>query len=560
MTANDAETDPRTELIAIQKRISKRLKDEIRASLGEVSPAVQIYYDEYNRELRRFDKLVTKAELLERVAKADIVYQGDYHTLRQSQRTLCRILAATAKIRPHILLGLEMVHAEQQEILDDYQSGDLAEEDFLDQINYEERWGFPWANYQEILELCRARNIRVLAINSEPHRKADRIIERDFRTAEIIVEATESEPDALMYVFDGDLHVARDHLPLIVDTLLHRRGLERRRVVIYQNSEAIYWQLAARKLEHKANVVRIADDTYCIINATPIERLQSYLNWQQHQDELEPMLPGWDEEVSLDYTEQIYHLVQTICQFLEIEREDLDDLTVFTTRDLDFLKLLTRDRLFSKAEIDEIERQIMSSKSYFIPQGNIIYLADLSVNQAAEEAAHFIHAKCAGYAEEPLAPADEFYYRTMREALGFVGSKIITHTRDTWHEGDFAALLKRRAGRGDTQQRVKRAAARFVLQHRRFERKLLSGKKSRRLNAIYRQKVDVHLAITAALGYMLGERLYRGMLSGLKTIAEIRELFHQGFFHEDEGFRVYMELVERLSPLDDLDERRSDRL
>ncbi len=556
--------EARRELIAIQKRVSKRLKAEIKASLGEVSPAVEIYYDEYDRELRGFERLATKAELLDRVVGADIVYHGDYHTLHQSQRALCRILEKVVARRPRIILGMEMVHIEDQSHLDRYMQGEIDDEAFLEAIDYENRWGFEWANYREILDLCKQKKIAVVGINSEPG-GADRIIERDFSTAEVVVDATECEPDALVYVFDGDLHVARDHLPLIVDTLLQRRGIERKRLIIYQNGEPIYWQVAAAGLEHQANVVEVADDAFCIINATPIERLQSYLNWQQESDELDPVLPGWDDDgPAADYAEQVHGLVHTICKFLAIERDDLDDLSVYTTADLDFLRVLQRNRLFSAVDIAEIKRQILSSESYFIPRGNIIYLADLSVNHAAEEAAHFVHARCAGFADEPLPPFVDFYYRALREALGFFGSKIISHTRDTFHDEDFAEILEERPeGKLGPSARMFRSLARWVIQHRRFERNILRGKKPRRLKAIYHQKTDMHLGITHALGYMLGERLYQAMLVGLVGKAEIRDLFHQPFFdHADgtEGFSTYLELVARLRPLEDAIERKGDRL
>ncbi|HVY62994.1 MAG TPA: hypothetical protein VHF22_15155, partial [Planctomycetota bacterium] len=85
-------TAARSELIAIQQRIVERLKSEIETSLGKLSPAVEIYYDEYFRELTSFERVSSKRELVAACAAADIVYCGDYHTLRQSQDTAAKLV------------------------------------------------------------------------------------------------------------------------------------------------------------------------------------------------------------------------------------------------------------------------------------------------------------------------------------------------------------------------------------------------------------------------------------------------------------------------------------
>src|SRR5205807_435060 len=70
-------------------------------------------------------------------------------------------------------------------------------------------------------------------------------------------------------------------------------------------------------------------------------------------------------------------------------REALDGVQVYTAGDLSFLQTLS-NRGFSKKEIHTIERQILARESYYIPRARIAYLANLSVNHAAEEATHFL--------------------------------------------------------------------------------------------------------------------------------------------------------------------------
>ena len=67
-------------------------------------------------------------------------------------------------------------------------------------------------------------------------------------------------------------------------------------------------------------------------------------------------------------------------------RAECEQVSVYTAGDLSFLGSLP-GRGFSRLEIAQIEQQILSRESYYIPRARIAYLAGLSLNHAAEEAA-----------------------------------------------------------------------------------------------------------------------------------------------------------------------------
>ncbi|GIW71719.1 MAG: hypothetical protein KatS3mg102_1261 [Planctomycetota bacterium] len=412
---DSATSGARAELIAIQKEIVARLKREIEDSFGGLPPAVQVYYDEYWREISSFERLASRQELLRACAAADLVYLGDYHTLRQSQQTAHWLLGELAGHGRPIVVCMEMVPSTHQPVLDAYQAGALTEQEFLAAIDYTNTWDFHWEPYRELLRLCRRRGLRVVGINSEPDdTRPDRVIERDLHAARLIATEALAHPEALVFVFDGDLHVARDHLPLIVDAELRPRGVRRRRVVVHQNAEPIYWQLAEEGLERVVDVVRIAADCYCVFSATPLVALQSYVLWEQNHAELhDHSAPIWRGERwgEVDLAEQVHEIVHTLARFLEIEHERLDDFQVYTTHDLDFLEVLEADERFSPAMLREIKRHVRRGESYFIPYANIIYLADISLYRAAEEAAHFLNVLLAGFSGERREVRDAFYFR-----------------------------------------------------------------------------------------------------------------------------------------------------
>jgi hypothetical protein len=551
----------RRELIAIQKRLWRRLRKEIQSSLVEQPGNVAIYLEEYERELLDFEAPATRDELLASVLSAAIVYVGDYHTLRQSQKTLVRLLTAASIARPEVVLALELVHSSQQAALDAFMKGEVDEGEFKKLIRYDETWGFDWRNYREIFTLARRRGLRVVGINSDPkHHDRDHLLERDLRAAEVIVRETLARPRALVFVFDGDLHVARDHLPLVVDSLLERAGKKRAKTLVHQNAEAIYWRLAAEGKEHECSVVRLRPDAFCVFNASPIEKLQSYMNWQSERDELTPKDDSdWaeimaededdldDDEPSTgqDYTEQVLGFIQTLAHFLGIQRDDLDDFELFTVKDLDFLDYLAER--FTDEELEELKRQVETGESFFIPKGNIIYLADLSVSNAAEECAHFIHWKCSGTACHMEDLRFDFYLRTITEALGFFGSKVVNHRRECWREADCLKFLARRQGARQMsgEERFQRVACELVVQHKENERRKLAGGRWSKLSKIYDQPAPMHMLVTHMLGHMLGERLYDGLVAGDLTKEYIHDLFFER--HEDARSALdrYMDLVAR---------------
>jgi hypothetical protein len=557
----------RRELIAIQKRIYKRLKREIHASLAEVAGNVQIYLEEYERELNGSHAPCTRDDLLVSALSADIVYVGDYHTLKQSQKTLVKLLVAACKARPEVTLALELVHSKDQEHLDAYMRGEIDENEFQSRIKYEETWGFDWRNYREIFHIARKRGARLVGINSDPrgHRR-DHLLERDFQAAEVVVREVLSRPRALVLVFDGDLHVARDHLPLVVDSLLERRQAKKReKTVVHQNAEAIYWELAKRGMEQEVSIVRLDRDAFCVINASPIEKLQSYLNWQSARDELEPAMDSdWaeilapesdesDEDISsgADYTEQFLGIVQTLARFLQIDRDDLDDFELYTVADLDlFEKLAER---FTKAELAGLRKQVEASESYFIPRGNIIYLADLSVSHAAEEATHFLHWKCSEMREPDRDdPFASFYLRTLTEALGFMGSLVVDHKRECWRVEDcekFVQNKTKRSTRFTPEDRFQLAACVLVLAHKKSEEHYAATKKWRKPVKIYEQPPLLDLRVTHMLGHMLGERLYAALVAGTIEKSAIRELFFEKHDTRASAFERYLDLVARTQNL-----------
>ncbi len=147
---------------------------------------------------------------------------------------------------------------------------------------------------------------------------------------------------------------------------------------------------------------------------------QSYLDWIDGGES--PLEPGSDR-----VERRFKELALLIARFLNLDSKKLRDalaqFSVYTAGDLSFIRTLPA-RGFTPKEIRQIEWQILSRESYFIPRANAAYLANLSVNHAAEEAAHFLRHISSGAGDEPRPLLDGFYARALEEAFAFFGSKI----------------------------------------------------------------------------------------------------------------------------------------
>jgi hypothetical protein len=524
---------PRIELLAIQKKLFRRNKELIDLSIEVKEPGFERYEAAYERSVRDYERVATQEEMVDAVLGSDIIYIGDYHTCNQSQRSFLRILKAVVPKDPNCIIGLELIHKKHQQIIDDFLSNRFSETTFIKKIGLKEHWVFDlWENFKPLFDFSRYHEIPIYGIDAA-HEDAT-LLERDEAAAQVVADIIKNNPASRLFVFIGDLHLAPQHLPGKVRKILAECGIKKKDLILYENSDSIYWKLAQRGLDDRVEVVRLPDGSFCRMHTPPIVCQQSYLNWLEH------------EEGEIDYADaktSFLELLTRIAQFLRIRlKSNYDDVEVFTCGDLSFLKRLKESGKFTKKELNTIKKQILSSESYYIAKTKFVYLANLSLNHAAEEAAHYLKHLCAGL-EEPRELVDAFYSNILHEALGFFGSKLINHKRKCYHEKDFRDLLTYfKTVKVPADRQIEEETSNLVLEYKEFERK----GNPLQYDAIFGLKMDLFLSVTHALGYMLGDRLYYGMMERRITRPHIRRLFYDPWRRRGEPFSVYIDLVRRL--------------
>jgi pimeloyl-ACP methyl ester carboxylesterase len=379
----------RQEVVDLHRAIFRANQRRINESVVGYTSAFQKYEREYARSVKRYQQRAHLAELDTAIARAGIIYVGDYHTLPQAQRAFLRILRRVPSSR-RVTVALEFVQGKHQRAIDAYLAGKLSDNAFLRAIDHQTHWVFGgWSSFKPIFEHCRRHGYRIIGIDTVGHGPAGTsLVSRDRYAARHIAAAIDRDPDDLVAVLVGELHLAPCHLPARVAEELARKERRAKRLILYQNCQEVYWQLEHRGLEHEVDLVRIAADQYCLMNTPPIVCQQSFLNWLDVDEDI-PQIEAPEENFK--------EYARLIASFFDLPIGDaLDEVELATVIDLSFLARLRRRGDFSARDMRQIRSQILRSESYYIPRARTVYLGNLSVNHAAEEATHFIRHECAG--------------------------------------------------------------------------------------------------------------------------------------------------------------------
>ncbi len=518
-----ASTDVRRAVLRLQRGVQRLMQAELRAVTGGDTPALERYEREYLREFRRQHELASLGDLVQAILETDVFFVGDYHTLRQSQDLARRLLErAAAETRP-VVLAVEMVLQSHQQSLDAYMRGDLGDAEFLEAIQYRRTWNFDWENYRPLFESARRLGVRVVGINHLSRSGCRTLQARDEAIADALLESILERPQARLMVLVGDLHLAATHLPRALDRRLQARHLERHRLVVFQNADSLYWTLAERGAGREAQVVRLSADRFCVMEVPPFVKLQSYLSWERALERWGDADDG--EEVALEQSANglFEALVRQLARFFGVPPL-VNRCEVLTGLDEAFFAAVENAGALDERRVREIHLLAFGNRSCFVPELDLVYLPFLSVNHAAEEAMHVLHAALTG----PMQPSDDayedFYARAWDAAVGFLGSKLVNPHRRAVGEAEYRDFL-RTASRQLREPRLafRKLVARFVVQHLEHERLRLAGSRGR-LKQIYEQDLGLVLEVSVALGYLLGERLAETVLAGKLTAVQLRPL------------------------------------
>jgi uncharacterized iron-regulated protein len=541
-------------LIDLQKESFEELQRKILEQRKYESRSITKYRDVYLEEVDHFDEISSKSELLKDVEDAQIIYCGDFHTLPRSQYTAIKILRSLVEQKRKVYLALEMIPINVENVANDFVDNEISEKEFLEEINYERIWGFPWSNYQPLFEFARQNHISILGLNSHEG-GYQALAERDVIAAERMVECILKQPDAVIFCLYGDLHIAQKHIPQKVENLIKKKTAKKiKTVTVFQNSDEIYWNLLNDNVAHKVDVVKISQHSYCVLSSTPWIKWQSYQSWV---DEHGGLLSDKEEEETFGYYElpdffhDILDFAKNIQVFLQEEVPSIDDFEVYTALDTQVMDKI--EQYFQSVEAPKksiqklIDAELIENRSILIPDQSVIYLLDFSQTRAAEKAAQWVSSKMTDQLCVYGKDFDEkelFYRLVIWEAIGYFGSKIVNPKRKCDQYKDFERLLERMEGKKTTGHgRDEKIVAQEVLKHRDYEMaKLESESQIQPPRKIFYLKPKLFFMCAQSIGEILGDQLYSKVVADRVSLKVVTKLFTSLSQHHP-AQKMYLELA-----------------
>jgi len=96
---------------------------------------------------------------------ADAICIGETHDSDLHHQVQLQIIKSLFARDERLGVGMEMFQRPSQKHLDRYCRGDTSEKTFLEDSEYQQRWGFDWSLYRPIVEFCRKNGVPLAALN-----------------------------------------------------------------------------------------------------------------------------------------------------------------------------------------------------------------------------------------------------------------------------------------------------------------------------------------------------------------------------------------------------------
>lgn len=518
--------------LKIRKDLYVNTRKLVAKRLGEADPRLDQYERAYQKELKKKWKISTKERLVHHIREAEVVYLGDFHALHQSQKAHLRILRELQN-QSDYCLALECFFQEDQEFIDQYQSGNLAEKDFLKKIQWAAKWGFPWGHYKKIIHWAIKNQVHIIALNT----RVKNLKERDCKSAAIINKNILKKKKKAIVIY-GDFHLASQHLPNEISKF--KKAI--RSVRVFQNPEDLYFKIIKNKKHFDIDLIQDGDD-FCLLSVTPWVKWQNYLLYLDEQ-----MDRFYDEET--DFSDRIFRYVDLITSELKLEINK-GELSVFTFRDDHFWKLLSQN--LDEKKLRSIQKWIEAELSFYIPELKVGYLARASVNHMSWLAMQFVMAQSRSNKNFIYNPVDNFEAYIWLQTLSYFGNKICNPKKKSDTLLDFKLALL-----NVTESKDKKEAYRIALTYKLQELLILTGQR-KVMKLQDKRKIIPFLLAGEMLGGLYGEKLYLGWFRKILTTESLYAFLRKDMSHP-QFKKIFIECIEVIESLPEPFRSKKDKL
>ena len=469
------------------------------------------------------DEIVSEAE------KANIVFFGDFHTLKQSQKGFLDILEAIHKQHPTkpLVVALEIFKASDQKLIDEYLSGFLDESHFLRAIDYKNSWGFPWDHYRPIIDFCSLHKVKVLGINSQ-FDNDNRLSKRDDFAGSILNSWLKENPDNLCLCLIGEYHLADNHL-------ISRISSDKKILRIIANVDQIALEFASKTIA-SPEYFKLSDNFYCVINTAPWIKWNSLTMWEELHHATDANFYQDDTELytehHYDYDYHLLHMAKSINNLLDlgISSSQLSQFDLYMRPDRSTFLYLKNKLKISRHEFLAADRILQREGFYYFSPARTMVIQNYSIHKFAELAGHFLF-DCL----VPNKGSESFIRRVESQICATISALLMNPRKSTVRISELEAYyetVKRRRLIGESKMRreaVKCAIPLFyeLAQDRHIPKSVTSehlAEKDRELG---------YLA-SRILGELVGIHVFESLIAESAEVgfSQIKQIFHSGLeFH-----------------------------
>ncbi|MBF0299604.1 MAG: ChaN family lipoprotein [Oligoflexia bacterium] len=273
----------KSEIFNLHEKIYESTAKRAQELFGESSKDLQSYFKEQKKISAREFEIATHADIFNKIENSDIIFIADFHTFDRNVYNLEKIILHLNEKQLNFTLALEMVSHNNQKYIDSFLDNHITELEFLELINYNRSWRFPWAHYRKVFELAKTYNFKIIALNSRGslNDRDNFAAKRICCSLERYSEESSSQVSSSLHkiiVFFGELHILPNKLPLCTQNYIKNTHLEKINItIIHQNIDQVYLKLKSKNIEN--TIVRFNENEFSIQTSPPWIKYDSVIYW-----------------------------------------------------------------------------------------------------------------------------------------------------------------------------------------------------------------------------------------------------------------------------------------
>ncbi|MDD9951590.1 MAG: ChaN family lipoprotein [Zetaproteobacteria bacterium] len=209
-------------LLWLEERMQRMVQDQ----LGPEPRTIKRYRENFEKDFLRIDKNLKQSSQTSIYSHHKVFLFGDFHSSASCQQEFTNFICQHADSKRQSGIGLECFSTNQQKWVDSFLVGAMTLPELFKKTNFHHNWGFPWPPIGKLLEKCRRKKLRVIAL-SPPWHTRKTLKERDTYFANEIKGFLTSYPESQVFALIGELHLAPSHLPAKLTNLSPRIFLHR---------------------------------------------------------------------------------------------------------------------------------------------------------------------------------------------------------------------------------------------------------------------------------------------------------------------------------------------